>query len=544
MRNAEAPDMRPDMRADAAQQTLERFLQIDLLRLLSWLRKGMKWIMLAMLLGLVAGVGYTLVAKPRYTVTTGVLIDPAGLQVVNDDLFRQGDQRRDSELLSLESKRQTLTSRSVLLRVVQNLDLKSDPEFVPPPSWTSAFNPRRLLGGGGENGRNPELVALDSLQRRVSARRDELSFVIIMSVWTSDAEKSIRISEAMLKAFRDELLSSDTEGSRRIAEALSTRISELKSDVATAEKAVEEFRRQAGLQSAQGELVSSLSMTQINQQLVAARERLISAQSRYDDLLNSNATDTAAMQSPTMAALRTQYATLKSRTDADAQIYGPRHPKLAQQRMELQGLQAEIDNEKQRIIQAARNNVDQARSVVTALEADAAAISTDVFADNDAQVRLRDLTREAAAKTSIYEAFMVRARQITESQDLDTSNIRVISPPVPPQSRSWPPRTIQMAAFGAIAGFVAGIFLVLAHGIWTQLREPANGRRVSRPNPAGRGATEADAASELGPELGPELESVSSGEPDPEARRRAARNRALLNLRTNSLLAYADDGKS
>ncbi len=532
MRNAEAPDMR----ADAAQQTLERFLQIDLLRLLSWLRSGAKWIILAMLLGALLGVAYTVFAKPRYTVTTGILIDPAGLQVVNDDLFRQGDQRRDSELLSLESKRQTLVSRSVLLRVVQSLELGNDPEFVPPASWTSNLNPRRLLGGGGE-GLSPELIALDSLQWRVSARRDELSFVIIMSVWTNDSAKSIRISEAILKAFKEELVASNADGSRRIAEALATRIAELKSDVSAAEKAVEEFRRQAGLQSAQGELVSSRSMSQINQQLVAARERLIGAQSRYDDLVNSNSTDVVAMQSPTIAALRTQYATLKSRLDADSQIYGPRHPRLSQARMELQALQSEIDNEKQRIVQAAKNNLDQAKSMVAALEAEAAAISSDVFADNDAQVRLRDLTREAAARTSIYEAFMVRARQITESQDLDTSNIRVISPPVPPQARSWPPRTVQMAVFGAIAGFVAGIFLVLAHGIWAQLREPARGERASEPAPAAPGPIVP------GPIVPGPAGAKAAFETDTEARRRAAREKALLNLRSNALLAYANDGR-
>src|SRR5690606_31389980 len=114
-----------------------------------------------------------------------------------------------------------------------------------------------------------------------------------------------------------------------------------------------------GLQATQGELVSSRSMSQINQQLVDARARLIEAQSRYDDLTSSSSADAAAMQSTIIASLRTQYATLKSRADADAQIYGPRHPKLAQQRTELRALENEIEVEKRRIVQAAKNDLDQ-----------------------------------------------------------------------------------------------------------------------------------------------------------------------------------------
>ena len=145
MPNVEAPGMR----ADPARDTLERYLRIDLASLLSWLRAGAKWIVLCTLAGLLIGAAYGVLAKPRYTVTTDILIDPAGLQIVADDLFRQDGQQRESALLSLESKRQTLLSRSVLLKVVETLNLQRDPEFVPPTSWTSLRSPRVLLGGGG-----------------------------------------------------------------------------------------------------------------------------------------------------------------------------------------------------------------------------------------------------------------------------------------------------------------------------------------------------------------------------------------------------------
>lgn len=523
MRTVEAPHPR-----DPTHDTLERYLRIDLPRLFSWLRAGLKWIVLCMLIGLLAGAAFALFTKPRYTVTTDILVDPVGLQIVADDLFSQEGQQRDSALLSVESKRQTLLSRSVLMKVVERLNLARDPEFVQPPSWASQFSPRALLGESGGPSLSPEIVALDSLYWRVSARRDELSFVITMSVWTDNAEKSILISDAIVQAFREELVEGDSEGARRTAEALNGRLAELKAEVTAAEEAVEAFRRENGLQSSQGELLRSRSMSQINQQLVAARERLIAAQSRFDDLTASNSTDALAMQSPTISALRTQYATLKSRVDADAQIYGPRHPRLVQQQIELRGLQSEIEAERTRIVQAARNNLDQASAVVAALEADASSVSTEVFTDNDAQVRLRDLTREATAKTAIYEAFLVRARQVTERRDLDTTNIRVISPPVPPKARSWPPSTTKMAGFGAIAGMALGILGVLGSGIWREMRTAP----VHAPAPPVENVARRDD--------GDETHHAPTAQPQPSTHA-YRRSGSLLDMRSNSLLMYGDN---
>lgn len=522
MRNGEAAGMRASA---ASHETLERYLQIDLPRILSWLRAGVKWIVAATLAGLLIGAGYATLAKPRYTVTTDILIDPAGLQIVSDDLFRQDGQQRDSALLNIESKRQTLLSRSVLLRVVQTLNLQRDPEFNPSASWTSLLSPRAWLGGGGGS-LAPEIVALDNLMRRVAARRDELSFVITMSVWTGAAEKSILVSEAIVKAFREELVEADSEGARRTAGSLAARITELKAEVTAAEQAVEEFRRKFGLQSTQGELVSSRSMSQINQQLVEARQRLIEAESRYKELTSGNPTDAAAMQSSTLAALRTQYATLKSRADAESLTYGPRHPRLVQRQIELKALQAEIEAERARIVQAARNNLEQAKAVVASLGADATSVSSEVFTDNDAQVRLRELTREAAAKTAIYEAFLVRARQITERQDLDTTNIRVISPPVPPKSRSWPPSTTQLAGFGAIAGLVLGALSVLGHGLWREMGGAPLRRTEATAEDFSAGSRE-----------------IAIPDAAEAAQRPARRSGSLLSLQSNSLLMHAGNGR-
>jgi uncharacterized protein involved in exopolysaccharide biosynthesis len=97
----------------------------------------------------------------------------------------------------------------------------------------------------------------------------------------------------------------------------------------------------------------------------------------------------------------------------------------------------------------------------------------DVFSDNESQVALRELERDATSKTTIYESFLSRARQITEREQIDTTNVRVISGAVPPPARSWPPRTMLLVALGLFAGFFLGMLVALVRGISRDLRQPS-----------------------------------------------------------------------
>jgi len=465
------PVVMPRMEPASEAVTIEKvgdFLELDFRRLFVWLRKGFRTALLLALLGGMAGGAFAVLSKPRYTVGTDILINPANLQVVANDLYQQPGQV-DSQVLDARSKLRVLTSGNVLSRVVDELKLTDDPEFFDPrPSLVS-----ELLGRPAAKP-DPKLAALDSLEKRVSTLADDTSFVATLSVSAETIDKAIAISKSMVKAFQDELAKADAEGANRAAAALDDRLGQLKRDVQAADEKVEAYRRSHKLASSDGQLVSSQFMTQLNSQIVAAQSRMIAAQAAYDAVVAAGPTAVSSdpVAAAALVALRNKAGNLQQQLDAMSMTYGKRHPALVQLHAELNAANAQIKAEVNRIHEAAKSTLDKAKSALDGLNAKMDDLKGNVFNDSDSQVALRELERDASSKTAVYESFLSRAHQITEREQIDTTNVRVISTAVPPAGRSWPPRTIIVVGLGLVAGFMLGMLVAMIRGIFRDLREP------------------------------------------------------------------------
>lgn len=437
--------------------------------ILSWLRGGLRWIIVMTVIGVIAAFLYSATATPRYTVYTDLIIDPQNLNVVNDDVFASNPQR-DSQLLEVESRLRVLTSRNVLMQVIRDMKLTEDPEFTKPNLLAPLY---RLISGNRPAG-DKELGVLMELGDRVKAGREERSFVVTLSVWTSDPEKSVGLSEAIVRAFEAELFESSADSAGRVAATLTGRLDELRAAVTDAEEKVAQFRRDNNIQESNtGELASTRISSALDTQVLDAQQKLIQAEARYNQMRSAVAdrrTVTATVfDSPSMETLRASYNTLQQQIGSLTLTYGARHPRLISMQSEKTALEKAIADEANRILQNARTDVDEARSTLSQLRSKADAERSTVFTNNDAQVRLRELERDARAKAAVYETYLGRTHQITERQQIDTSNVRVISPPVPPKTKSWPPRTLILLVAGAIGGFMAGTGLALVLGLWGHL---------------------------------------------------------------------------
>ncbi|MCK5747077.1 MAG: GumC family protein, partial [Oricola sp.] len=364
-----------------------------------------------------------------------------------------------------------LTSRNVLSRVIDDLNLTEDPEFVKPSPFAAIKN---LFASNEEVEANTRLAVMRELSERVEASREQRSFIVVLETWREDPEKAVELADAMVKAFEQEMFESAASSAGRVARDINARLKELRRSATEAETRVEAFRRENGLAVAGNELERSRLSSELNSQVLEAQQRLIQEQTQYQQMraaLNAGRTRSASVfESDTMSNLREQYNELRQRIGSLELSLGPRHPQLLQAQSELEALENAINDEARAILDRARASYEREQTALAALQAKAGEETSNVFVDNEAEVQLRDLERDATAKAQLYETFLTRSQQITESQQIDTTNIRVISSAVPPKAPSWPPRKLILMAGGVAAGLMIGVGLALLLGFRRSMR--------------------------------------------------------------------------
>jgi uncharacterized protein involved in exopolysaccharide biosynthesis/Mrp family chromosome partitioning ATPase len=407
--------------------------------------------------------------SPKFTATAQLYVDPRELQLVDRELTPRA---QDVSGLSMvvESQARLITSNSVLFKVIQDTGLDKDPEF----GGESEGMLTSLLGLFGVELRftaAPKVdhtIALDALVRHITIRKTERSFVVDVEVWSYDPAKAAMLANAIANAYLAESKSSQATAARRATNDLSGRLKELQQRLRNAENVLAVYKAQNNFVGTQDTLLSDQQLSAANQRLAAAHALTLDAQAKYDQIEASrrSATDPGAtaeaLQSPTIANLRAQYAEAKKRHAELAAELGPLHPAIKQAEKQVEDMRRTINEEVERFAQSAKNDLTRARdyegSLNKALEAQKRQ-STDL---SQASVRLRELERDVEASRDVYQSFLKRSRETEEQESLNTSAARIIGEATVPQRRTFPPAMSILAILGFMLGALAASGWIVA----------------------------------------------------------------------------------
>ena len=425
---------------------------IDLRRILTVLWRGKATILWTTAVSLLIAVMFVVMVPHRYTAMTQILIDPTDLRAVGNELTPT-NLANDATVLQVESQVRVLTSDSVLRRVVIAEALDKDPEFA---------------GQAGGEGTDSVAAALNALKRSIQVKRAERTYVVDVSVTTREPAKSARIANAIAEAYLQEQTDVRSDAVRQISQSLSSRLTELKDRVRAAEDRVEAFKQRNNILGASGQLVNEQQLTEMNNQLSAARARTAAAKARLDQVQQVQLTKNEfgafpeAVQSQTITALRSQYAEVMRREAEQMTSLGARHPAVIEIQAEAERLRRMVDDEVHRIAISARTEYESARANEETIAANLDKLKSNAMTTNEAMVTLRELERDVQANRAVYEAFLARARETGAQERLDTKNIRVISQADIPLRRSFPPSNLLLAVGAILFGMAAGGGIVFA----------------------------------------------------------------------------------
>ena len=190
------------------------------------------------------------------------------------------------------------------------------------------------------------------------------------------------------------------------------------------------------------------------------------AQSRLDQIRQMRSSGASAdavaeaLQSPTIGQLRNRLAAASQQAMALSAQLRASHPRMKAANAEVADIRRQINGELSRVSRSAELELQRAQSAENQLQAEIRSLTSTTLEKNSHLVKLRQLEREALAARQVYQTFLVRAREISEQQTVDTSLTRVISPAVSPAGRSG--ATLPVLLAGALTiGLGLGALLAL-----------------------------------------------------------------------------------
>lgn len=478
--------------SEAPQRKSEASFNVLELASLLWRRKIA--IASAALIGACLAVTVGKSLTPRYTATAQLYVDPRELQLVDRELTPRAQDVSGMSMV-VESQARLITSNGVLLQVIQQANLDKDPEFGGGDTKTLMNS---LLGLIGLQPRAPsaadindvQLAALDALNKHITIRKGDKSFIVDIEVWSTDPAKAAMLANTLTNTYLTDSRNSQALAARRATGELSGRLKELRERLRNAETALATYKAQNNFVGTQDSLISDQQLSNSNQRLSAARAATMDAQARLDQIEANKRTAAdagaipEALQSPTIANLRAQYADSRKKYAEQTAELGPRHPALRQTEKQVEDLKRTISEEIERFALSAKNDLTRARDYEASLNRALEVQKRQSVQLSQAAVRLRELEREADASRDVYQSFLKRSRETEEQETLNTSAARVIGEATVPQRRSFPPAMSLFAMIGFIfGGLAAACWFVAAEHLFNGATAPEPSRRERKPAP-------------------------------------------------------------
>jgi capsular exopolysaccharide synthesis family protein len=165
--------------------------------------------------------------------------------------------------------------------------------------------------------------------------------------------------------------------------------------------------------------------------------------------------------SPVIVNLRAQEAQLLREEAEMRSLYGERHPKIQQLNSEKANIQAKIDAEVARITRVLENDVAITAARVRTIESQLGGMKSRTTQDREAEVRLRELERQAETSRTLYEAFLARFKEMREQQEIVEPDSRLVAIATPPTRPSSPGAKLFSAAGFLVSGVLATILALL-----------------------------------------------------------------------------------
>ncbi len=442
--------------------------RIDIAALLAAIVRRLPRILLVTLALLVAGF-VVLMFQPRlYESAAAILVEPRASVY----LRASGEQAPSVPAGTagvVSSQIELLKSRDTLLKVIDQLDLRSVPEFN---GGSAGFSPlgmiTQLIGRRAATPNSIDETVLTTLYDRLTVVQERDSAIISVLVRSTDPQLAADIANAVASAHvarRADLSISDT------AEAsgwLLDEINRLRVSVQEAESAVADFRVTNDLFTGQN------NTSLLDQQLSTVAGQITTAQERKNTALSRASLIRGLIErgqpiegvadvrnSLVIQQLSQEKARLQGELAQRSATLLSSHPTIRALNAQVAELDNQIRQEGRRVAAALEAEAQIEADLELSLQADLDRAKASASTATRDTVTLDGLQREAKAQRDLLEAYLLRYNEASSRVDANSAlpDVRVVSVAAPSVSPASPKTSLIMMAIGivSIAVQVGGI---------------------------------------------------------------------------------------
>lgn len=398
----------------------------------------------------------TLLTKPVYEGTAQLLIEKQNPNVLN---FQGVTEERGGTGIDdyYQTQYKLLQSRSLARRVIENLNLLSDPEYGGPRDTTQI---EAILAQ--PPGQSPELEgAISALLLRTSVKPIRNSRLVNVSVTSGRPPLAATATNSLAHLYIQQSLDLRSETSSEAGQWLGGQIDEQRKKAEAADQRLQTLKRQEGLVNIEErrtlldqrlkELGTALNERKTERLQKEALWRQMASAANPEELPE-------VMRSGFVQNLRIELANLERQQAQLLERYLDQHPEVVKVRNQIQDTRGKIRGEAQRVIRAAENDYKaaaaQENSVSSALES----AKQEALQLAAKAVSYDSQKREVNAALQVLDGLMSRSKQTDVASELKSTNIRVVDPAVVPDNPIRP-RKLRDIALGILLGAFLSIGL-------------------------------------------------------------------------------------
>lgn len=432
-----------------------------------------------------AGAVYFLTSMmtPKYDATASILVEARLDTFVSTADRQQNGARQSADDAAIASQIQLLKSRETLLQVVDQLDLRSNPEFTK----SSGGLVSSLMGLLGRSN-TPSTKSLDDrivnrLNENIVAARARDSRVIDITYRSTSPQTAADVANALAAALEKRRSNLTIEDTANATKWLEQEIDRLRRDVTAAENKVAEFRVNNDLFTGQSNnSLLGQQLSEISRQVSAATERKNAAATRsrlIQDLLKKGQPLESVpdvRESPIVQRMLEQKANFQASRAQSAATLLDNHPTIQALDAQISDINAQIAAEGRRIAQALATQAEIEAELEKSLQDDLTRLKLSASTAERSGVTLADLERAASAQRDLLNTFLARLSEATARTNSGATfpDVRTISTASAPNSPAAPKKTMLTIVAAALALVVQiGSIIVgeLASGRLVHLRQ-------------------------------------------------------------------------